>query len=204
LLQGLPGVAGRSTGAVLDEFLPGIPGLLTCSTGFGPGFTILMERLRVTPTARVALLAHPILAHPAAMFLFVALLGGVGALFGFRTHLALPVVAVLAGWLAATVSAFSMALALRSGGEIQGLAAAVNGLNLPVLLLGGALPPPVIGPVGLRVLGHFDPLHYLVAAARTLAQGPLASDTRQAFAVLVPHCAVTFAWATRTYRSVIA
>jgi ABC-2 type transport system permease protein len=212
LLRGLPGVAGHSTGAVLDEFLPGILALLAFSSGIGPGFTVIfelqsgvIERLRVTPTARVALLAGPILANVVAMYVFDAILVGVGVLFGFDVHLGLVIVALLAGLLDATIAAFSMALALRSGGEIQGFAAVINGLNLPVLLLGGVLLPLAIGPLWLRVLGHFDPLYYLVGAARALAGGHLAtSATWQAFAVLVPLCALSVVFATRTYRSAVA
>lgn len=212
LLRGLPGVAGHSTGAVLDEFLPGILALLAFSSGIGPGFTVifelqsgLIERLRVTPTARLALLAGPVLANVTAMFVFDAILVAVGVAFGFTIHAGLLVVAVLAGILAATVSAFSMALALSSGGEIQGFAAVMNGLNLPVLLLAGVLLPLAIGPLWLRVLGHFDPLYYLVTAARTLAEGHLATaNTWHAFAVLAPLCALTMAWATRTYRTAVA
>jgi ABC-2 type transport system permease protein len=212
LLRGLPGVAGHSTGAALDEFLPGILALLAFSSGIGPGFTVLfelqsglVERLRVTPTARLALLAGPILANVAAMFVFDAILVAVGVGFGYRVHVGIVVLAVLAGLFAASVSAFSMALALSSGGEIQGFAAVINGLNLPVLLLGGVLLPLAIGPLWLRVLGHFDPLYYLVAAARTLAEGHLATAaTWQAFAVLVPLCALSVTWATRTYRNAVA
>ncbi len=212
LLRGLPGVAGRSTGAVLDEFLPGILALLAFSSGIGPGFTVifelqsgLVERLRVTPTARVALLAGPVVANVASMFVFDAILVAVGAAFGFALHPGLLVLGVLLALLAATVSAFSMSLALRSGGEIQGFAAIMNGLNLPVLLLGGVLLPLAIGPLWLRVLGHFDPLYYLVTAARGLAQDHMASaGTWHAFAVLTPLCALTLAWATRAYRSAVA
>lgn len=212
LLRGLPGISGQTTGAALDEFLPGILALLAFSSGIGPGFTVLfelqsgvVERLRVTPSARVALLVGPIVTNVAAMFVFDALLVGVGIGFGFSFHPGLLVVAVLAALLAATVSAFSMALALRSKGQIQGFAAVMNGLNLPVLLLAGVLLPLSVGPLWLRVLGHFDPLYYLVAAARTLAQGHLAdAPTWQAFAVLVPLCAISITWATRTYQNAVA
>jgi len=136
--------------------------------------------------------------------------GGLEASPHLRVELAelargLLVLVVLAGLLAASVSAFSMALALSSGGEIQGFAAIMNGLNLPVLLLGGVLLPLGIGPLWLRVLGHFDPLYYLVNAARTLAEGHLATTaTWQAFAVLVPVCTLSITWATRTYRTAVA
>lgn len=212
LLRGLPGVAGHSTGAALDEFLPGILALLAFSSGIGPGFNVIfelqsgvIERLRVTPTARLALLAGPVVANVATMFVFDGILVGVGVAFGFQVHLGLLVLAVLAGLLAATVSAFSMGLAISSRGEIQGFAAVMNGLNLPVLLLAGVLLPLALGPTWLRVLGHFDPLYYLVTAARTLAGGDLATTgTWQAFAVLVPLCALTLTWATRSYRAAVA
>ena len=212
LLRGLPGVAGQSTGAVLDEFLPGILALLAFSSGMGPGFNVIfelqsgvVERFRVTPTSRLALLLGPILATVAGMFVFDAVLVAVGVGFGFSPHLfGLLVLAVLAGLLAVTVSAFSMATALSTK-EISGFAAVVNGLNLPILLLAGVLLPITLGPTWLRVLGHFDPLYYLVTAARTLASGHLATaDTWHAFAVLVPLCALTLAWATRAYRTAVA
>ncbi len=212
LLRGLPGVNGRSTGSLLDEFLPGILSLFAFSVGIGPGFTVIfelqagiVERLRVTPTARVALLAGPILANILSMFVFNSILIAVGVAFGFQLHFGLLIVEVLAAMLAATVSAFSMALALRSGGEIQGFAAIMNGINLPVLLLGGVLLPLAIGPLWLRILGHFDPLYYLVSAARTLSQGHIATTaTWQGFAVLTPLCFLTVAWATHTYKSAVA
>ncbi len=212
LLRGLPGVAGKGTGAVMDEFLPGILALLAFSAGMGPGFNVIfelqsgvVERFRVTPTSRLALLLGPILASVAGMFVFDVVLVGVGAAFGFSVHLAeLAVLAVLAGLLAVTSAAFSMATALTRK-EIQGFAAVVQGLQLPVLLLAGVLLPISLGPTWLKVIGHLDPLYYLVEAARGLAVGHFATTaTWHAFAVLVPLCALTLAWATTLYRRAVA
>lgn len=212
LLGNLPGIDGRGTGAVLDEFLPGILSLLAFSSGAGPGFNVIfelqagvIERFRVTPTSRLALLVGPILASMAAMFVFDAVLVAVGIGFGFDAHPAgLLVLALLAGLLMAMVAAFSMAMALTTK-EISGFAAVINGLNLPVLLLAGVLLPIAFGPAWLRGLAHVDPLYYLVVASRSLASGALAtSATWEAFAVLVPLCALTLAWATRIYWRAVA
>jgi ABC-2 type transport system permease protein len=57
----------------------------------------------------------------------------------------------------------------------------------------------------MRVLAHFDPLYYLVAASRVLATGTFAApQVWQGFAVLVPLCVVVLAWATRVFRTAVA
>lgn len=212
LLRGLPGVAGHSTGAALDEFLPAILALLAFSSGIGPGFNVIfelqagvIERLRVTPTARLALLLGPILANALSVLVFDSLLVVVGVAFGFApSPVGLLVLATLLVVFVISVAAFSMALALATK-EIQGFAAVMNGLNLPVMLLAGVLLPLTLGPLWLQVLGHFDPLYYLVACARSLAAGRIATEaTWHAFAVLVPLCAGTLAWATRIFRTAVA
>ena len=153
----------------------------------------------------LAILAGPILASMLLMFLFDLVLVLAGWGFGFHVHvLGLLLLALLLALLMATMAAFSITVALRSG-EINGVAAIINGLNLPVLLLGGVLLPISLGPAWLRVLAHFNPLYYTVAAARALAAGPLTSTAVwQAFAVLVPLCAVVLSWATSVVRRAVA
>ena len=205
----LPGVGPRHA---IDGFLPGILSLQAFASGNGPGFgTIfelkagLTERLRVTPSSRLALLLGPVLFSTVAMYFFDLLLVLVGMLFGFDAHWAgLGVLAVLLGLLMVTVASFAVALALVTK-EISAFASVVTGLNLPVLLLGGVLLPISLGPAWLRYIAHFNPLYYLVVASRTLSAGTLAtSATWQAFAVLVPLCALTLAWATRVFRQAVA
>jgi ABC-2 type transport system permease protein len=139
------------------------------------------------------------------MFVFDAVLVAAGAAFGFHVHwLGLAVLAVLLGLLMVMMGAFSIATALVTK-EISGFAAVVNGINLPVLLLAGVLLPISIGPLWMRVLAHFNPLFYLVAASRRLATGHFAGpQVWQAFAVLVPLCALVLAWATRVFRRAVA
>jgi ABC-2 type transport system permease protein len=101
--------------------------------------------------------------------------------------------------------AFSIATALLTK-EISGFAAIINGINLPILLLAGVLLPISIEPLRMRVLAHFNPLYYLVAASRLLANGHLSGGHQvwQAFAVLVPLCALVLTWATRVFRRAVA
>jgi ABC-2 type transport system permease protein len=203
----------RFAGAhALGLFLPGILALLAYASGAGPGFSTVfelragvIERFRVTPASRFAILAGPILGAMLLMFLFDLVLVLAGWGFGFHVHVpGLLLLGVLLALLMATTAAFSITVALRSG-EINGVAAVINGLNLPVLLLGGVLLPISLGPAWLRVLAHFNPLYYTVAAARSLAAGPLTGTAVwQAFAVLVPLCAVVLYWATTVVRKAVA
>jgi len=212
LLKHLTGASLASGGRVLDGFLPGILALLAFATGTGSGFTTIfelqagvVERLRVTPASRLAILMGPILASMTMMFVLDAVMVAVGVAFGFDIHWAgLAVLTVLLGVFMITMAAFSIATALVTK-EISGFAAIMNGINLPVLLLAGVLLPISLGPAWLRVLAHFNPLYYLVAAARVLASRSLAGEhVWQAFAVLVPLCALVLAWATRVFRDAVA
>ena len=212
LLKRLTGAPGLLTGNVLDSFLPGILALLAFASGSGPGFSTIfelragvIERFRVTPASRLAILMGPILASMTLMFVFDAALVGIGAALGFTLHwLGLAVLAVLVALLMITMAAFSIATALLIK-EISGFAAIVNGLNLPVLLLAGVLLPISFGPLWIRVLAHFNPLYYLVAASRVMAAGTLgAAAVWQAFAVLVPLCAVVLMGATSVFRNVVS
>lgn len=212
LLKNLPGVQAIPSRNVLDLFLPGILALLAFASGIGPGFNTIfelragvIERFRVTPASRFAILIGPILATMVMMFAFDAAVVAVGVGFGFHLHiLGLAVLGVLLALLMIVMAAFSIATALTVK-DISSFAAITNGINLPVLLLGGVLLPISLGPLWMRVIAHVNPLYYLVEASRVLAAGTFASPAVwQAFAVLVPLCAVTLAWATRVFRRAVA
>jgi ABC-2 type transport system permease protein len=212
LLRHVPSIGMVPSTNVLDVFLPGILSLLAFASGMGPGFSTIfelqsgvIERFRVTPASRFAILMGPILSGMVMMFVFDAVVVACAAGLGFGIHwLGLLVLAVLLALLLVAMAAFSVSLALITK-DISGFAAVINGLNLPVLLLGGVLLPISLGPLWMRVLAHVDPLYYLVAASRDLAVGSLATAAVwQAFAVLVPLCAVVLAWATSVFRRAVA
>ncbi len=212
LLDGIAGHSHLSDVHILDSFLPGVLSLLAFASGTSLGFATVLElqtgvteRLRVTPASRLALLLGPVLAVMVAMFAFDAVLVVAGTLFGFDVHpVGLLILAVLLGLLMMTMAALSISTALLTK-EITSFAAVIYGVNLPVLLLAGVLLPITFGPAWIRLLAHFNPLFYLVAASRTLAAGAISAPaTWQAFAVLVPLCALSLSWATRVYRQAVA
>jgi ABC-2 type transport system permease protein len=212
LLKHLSHASGLRAPNVLDEFLPGILALLAFASGSGPGFNTIfelragvIERFRVTPASRLAILLGPILANLAMMFAFDLAVVAVGAAFGFDVHwVGLLLLAILVALLMVTMSSFSIATALATK-DISSFAAIINGINLPVLLLAGVLLPISIGPLWMRVLAHFNPLYYLVAASRVLAAGRFSGPhVWQAFAILTPLCAVGMLWATRVVRHAVS
>ncbi len=199
-------------GSVLEIFLPGILALLAFASGSGMGFSIIfelqagvIERFRVTPASRFAILIGPILSGLTMMMVFDAVVVAIGVGVGFRIHwLGLLALGVVLCLLAALTAAFSTATALLTK-DISSFAAIINGINLPILLLAGVLLPISIGPLWMRVIAHFNPLYYAVQGSRALATGSFASAAVwQAFAVLVPLCALVVAWATRVFRKAVA
>ncbi len=212
LLKHALGGPGFTTAAVLDIFLPGILALLAfasgASAGFGTIFELqsgLLERFRVTPASRFAILFGPILSGLVSMLVFDAVVVAVGFGFGFHIHwLGLLVLVVLLWLLATMMAAFSTATALVTK-EISSFAAVINGINLPILLLAGVLIPISLGPLWMRVIAHFNPLYYVVAASRFLAAGTFgAPAVWQAFAVMVPLCGLVLFWATRVFRRAVS
>ena len=212
LLEHLAGAGGLPSGNVINLFLPGILALVAFASGIGPGFSTIfelkagvIERFRVTPASRFAILTGPIVATMVMMFVLDAVVVAVGAGFGFSLHWAgLAVLAALLALLMIIMAAFSIATALVTK-EISGFAAIANGINLPVLLLAGVLLPISLGPPWMRVLAHFNPLYYLVEASRVLAAGTLTGPAVwQAFAVLLPLCVLVLSWATRIFRRAVA
>jgi ABC-2 type transport system permease protein len=199
-------------GSVLELFLPGILCLLAFASGAGMGFSTIfelqagvIERFRVTPASRFALLIGPILSGLTMMMVFDAVVVAIGVGVGFKLHwLGLAALAVVLCLLAALMAAFSTATALVTK-DISSFAAIINGINLPILLLAGVLLPISIGPFWMRVLAHFNPLYYAVQGSRALATGSFGADAVwQGFAVLVPLCALVLAWATRVFRKAVA
>jgi ABC-2 type transport system permease protein len=200
------------TGYVLDIFLPGILALLAFASGMAQGFGTIfelqsgvIERFRVTPASRLAILMGPILSGMLMMFVFDAVV--VAAASGFGYHVdwgALGLLVVLLAVLMVTMAAFSVATAVSTK-DISSFAAIINGLNLPLLLLAGVLLPISLGPDWMKVLAHFNPLYYAVEGARALAAGAYGSSAVwQAFVVLVPLCAVVVTWATRVFRRAVS
>ncbi|MGA3183049.1 MAG: ABC transporter permease [Candidatus Dormibacteria bacterium] len=212
LLTSLAGGPGFPRGGVLDVFVPGILALMAFGAGMGAGWIVIaeldtgvIERLRVTPASRLALVLGTVVrdvitfAVPAVIVVCVALP------FGFHAHWAgVALLVVLMALLTAACSAGSAALGITLK-QIGSLAAVITGLQLPLTLLSGVLLPLSLGPGWLQGLGHANPMYYAVEAARQLAAGRLATGTvALGFGVTAAAALLAIWWSTRAYRRAMA
>ncbi|WP_181765465.1 ABC transporter permease [Streptomyces albidus (ex Kaewkla and Franco 2022)] len=188
-----------------------VPGLLVqlglFSSAFA-GFGILMEkhagvieRMRVTPVSRLALLLGRILRDVAQLLAQALVLVVVGLVFGLRA----PVAGVLIGFLFVGVLAMSLAslsygLAMHVGTP-QEFAPVVNAVNLPAMLLSGILLPMTLAPDWLDAVSHFVPFRYLVDAVRAAFVGDY-GDGKVALGALVAvlFAAVSMALGSHVFR----
>ncbi|HUN34136.1 MAG TPA: ABC transporter permease [Trebonia sp.] len=212
LLNSLAGSPGFPRGHVLDVFVPGVLVLIAFGAGMGAGWPVIweldsgvIERLRVTPASRLALLLGTVI-RDIVMFLVPGVVViVVGWVAGFHVHLAgLVVLLVLLSLLTAACSATSSALGLVLK-QIGSLAAVVTGVQLPLTLLAGILLPLSLGPTWLRVLGHLNPMYYAVVAARSLAAGTIGTaGVGVGFLVTAAAAALALWWGTRAYHRAMA
>jgi ABC-2 type transport system permease protein len=212
LLEKLSG-PGFGSDEIIQLFLPGVVALLFVNGGtivvWSTIFDLqkgLIERLRVTPASRFALLMGPILSWVAMTVVSSAVLVALSVPFGFEVHLAgLLVFAVLLVMLLMIFGAWSIATAVLMKGEIVGISGVIVGLNLPIVLLGGVLLPLRLAPAWMRALAYIDPLYYAVEAGRDLSVGHISTGAvGLAFAVITPLTVVVLTWATRAYQRAVA
>ncbi|MEU8788742.1 ABC transporter permease [Streptomyces sp. NPDC048643] len=207
LLTGLPLASRGTSWQVL------VPGLLLQLGLFGAafaGFTIIIEknlgiveRMRVTPVSRLALLLGRVLRDAAVFVLQAVLLVLAALVMGLRA----PLAGILIGFafvalLTVSLASLSYALALKVSTP-QEFGPAVNALTMPSMLLSGLMLPMALAPGWLDVLSHFMPFRYLVDAVRDAYVGSYAT-AHMLYGVLVALGFATLAVTvgTRVFRRV--
>ncbi len=212
LLQGLEGAPGFPPGSALDVFTPGLLVLLalygTAFVGFGLFPEVrdgMIERLRVTPVSRLALLLGRVLRDVLVLLVQTLLLVAVTWPFGLRVDPAgFALVLGLLALLGLVMASCSYALALALGSE-DALAPTLNTLAIPMTLLSGIYLPLALAPGWLQTVADANPLAYAVDAARALMAGHLASDAAIfGFAVLAPLAVLALWWAARSFRRAVS
>lgn len=131
----------------------------------------VIERMRVTPTSRFAMLSGRSLRDVTILLAQSGLMVLVAVPFGLDIDALGAVLTLgLVALIGLTCSLFSYALALVFKSE-DALAPVVNGVALPALLLSGILLPMTLAPDWLRTLASINPLTHAVDAARALFNG---------------------------------
>ncbi|MDT0269990.1 ABC transporter permease [Streptomyces sp. DSM 44915] len=158
-----------------------VPGLMVQLGLFGAafaGFGIIMEkqlgiveRMRVTPVSRTALLLGRALRDVAVLLVQSLILVLAGVAFGLRA----PLLGVLIGFLfvaalAVSLATLSYAFAMRVNSP-QEFAPVINSISLPAMLLSGILLPMALAPAWLDVVSHLVPFRYLVDGVRAAFVG---------------------------------
>ncbi|MGX1881305.1 ABC transporter permease [Streptomyces sp. NPDC055287] len=178
LLTGLP------LGSKGDSWQVLVPGLLLQLGLFGAlfaGFSIIIEkqsgvveRMRVTPVSRLALLMGRVL-RDATLFVFQAVLLVLAALFmGLRAPLAGVLIGfVFVGVLSIALASLSYALALKVSRPHE-FGPVINAVSMPSMLLSGLMLPMALAPGWLDLLSRFVPFRYLVDAVRAAYVGDYA------------------------------
>jgi ABC-2 type transport system permease protein len=184
LLKRFAGLRGFPHGSSWQVFTPGLLVQLGIFGALFVGFGLIaevrngvIERMRVTPASRLALLAGRVLRDVVVLFVQSLVLLAAAYAFGLRAQVGDVILAVLL--VAAVGAAFasaSYAVALLTGTE-EGMASITNSLAVPLLLLSGILLPMSLAPGWLRTVSNINPVKHIVDALRALFRGHVVNGT---------------------------
>lgn len=175
LLKSIAHMPGFPPGGAYNVFVPGLLIQLGLFGAAGVGFSLIaelrfgvIERLRVTPVSRLALLLGRAMRDVLTLLIQSLILVLLALPFGLSIHPAglLLVLALIAliGLMMASVS-YALAMALRSEDSFAPL---IFTATLPILLLSGVLLPLTLAPAWLRGISRANPLTYAVNAGRAI------------------------------------
>ncbi|MBV8251134.1 MAG: ABC transporter permease [Chitinophaga sp.] len=212
LLKNFTGMSEFGNTNVLNFFMPGMIMVLAVFGGLFVGFGMIdeirqgvIERFRVTPTSRLALLFGAVLRDITSVLAQAIIIIAAAIPFGLKVNIGgLLLIFLLAAMLTAIFASFSYALGLIFKSE-DALAPITQGISMPITLLAGFLLPMSLAPGWLQTAAHFNPVYYAIEAARTLMSDHI--DTLvvlRAFAVLTPLLAIVSWWAVRKFKTVIS
>jgi ABC-2 type transport system permease protein len=175
LLKSIASVPGFPRGGAYNVFVPGLLIQLGLFGASGVGFGLIaelregvIERLRVTPVSRVALLlgraGRDLTTIVIQAILLVVLSLPFGLTLTWQGMVIMLGLLILIGLLFASL-AYALALALKSEDSYAPL---MFTATLPLLLLSGVLLPLSLAPGWLQAIAAANPLSYAVTAARAI------------------------------------
>jgi ABC-2 type transport system permease protein len=199
-------------GTAYDVF---VPALLVQMALFGSifvGFGLIaelrfgvIERMRVTPMSRLAMLLGRAGRDIAILLFQSSLLMLMSIPFGLHvTVQAVAIIGALLVLLGTGMACLSYGLALLLKSE-DAMAPLLNAVFLPVMLLSGMLLPLTLAPRWLQGVSHANPLTYAVDAARQAFHRSIEAGTvAGGLAVAAALAAVTVTWAARSFGRSVA
>ena len=202
----------RSLGATTDAqvyqiFVPGLLVMLAIFGTFFVGFALIaelragiIERSRVTPVSRLALLLGRSLRDVVSLLVQCLIITLLSIPFGLKVQVGNVLLAyLLLSLIALMLSALSYGIALKLRSE-DALAPLLNTVGQPILLLSGILLPLVFAPAWLRHVAQWNPFSWAVDAARALFDGhPGDSSVWKALVILGVLTFAAVVWASRSF-----
>jgi len=190
-------------------FVPGLLVLLAIFGGLFQGFGLIaelragvIERSRVTPVSRLALLLGRSLRDVVSLLVQAVLITLLALAFGLRVHIGYLLLAYLMlGLIAMMTSSASYAIALIVKSE-DALAPLMNTVAQPVLLLSGILLPLVFAPLWLKRVAQWNPFSWAVDGTRALFAGDFGNDrVWQGLLIVGVLSVLTVFWAARQFAT---
>jgi len=206
-----PALGVSSNAEAYEIFVPGLLVLLAIFGGLFQGFGLIaelragvIERSRVTPVSRLALLLGRSLRDVVSLIAQAVIITLLALVFDLRVFLGNLLLAYLMlALISLMTSALSYGIALVVKSE-DALAPLMNTVAQPVLLLSGILLPLTFAPGWLQGIADWNPFSWAVDGTRALFRGDLGSpDVWQGLIIMAVLAAAAVAWAARMFaRSV--
>jgi ABC-2 type transport system permease protein len=212
LLKSIAAVPGFPRGGAYNVFVPGLLVQLGMFGAAGVGFSLIselrmgvIERLRVTPVSRIALLLGRAMRDVISILVQSLILILLALPFGLSINpvgvfVVLALIALI-GLLTASV-AYAVALWLRSEDSYAPL---IFTSTLPILLTSGVLLPLGFAPEWLRNIALLNPLSYAVNAARDVFLADLGNpDVVKGVLIMAALCLAAIVWGARAFSKAVA
>jgi ABC-2 type transport system permease protein len=206
-----PALGVQTNAQAYEIFVPGLLVLLAIFGGLFQGFGLIaelragvIERSRVTPVSRLALLLGRTLRDVVNLLVQAVIITLLALVFDLRVFIGYLLLAYLMlALISLMTSALSYGIALVVKSE-DALAPLMNTVAQPVLLLSGILLPLTHAPGWLQGIADWNPFSWAVNGTRALFRGDLGSnDVWQGLLIMAVLAVLAVVWAAREFaRSV--
>jgi ABC-2 type transport system permease protein len=211
LKPALASMGAHSQADAYRIYVPGMLEALALAGGLYVGFGLLgevaagvVERARVTPVSRVALLLGRSLRDVVTLVVQAAIIVLASLLFGLTV--AIPNLLVgyaILGLTTLTSASLSYGIALKISNPSV-LGQIVNNVAQPLMLLSGTLLPIALAPLWLRRVADFNPFNWAVTAMRNLFTGhPGDPSIWKALVFLACVALVAVGWSGRQFARTV-
>ena len=206
-----PALAPLGAVTQADAYRVFVPGLLVLMAIFGglfTGFSLqaelragIIERARVTPVSRLALLLGRSLRDVVSLLIQALIVTILAIPFGLIVHLGNLLLAyLLLGLLALTASTVSYGVSLLIRSEAA-LAPVMNTVAMPLAMLSGVMLPMAFAPAWLRHIAAYNPFAWSVDGIRALFSGHAADyfPVWKSLGLTAVLAAIAAVWAARLF-----